>query len=253
MRIAILYIGTGRYTIFWKKFYESCEKFFIKDVKKHYFFFTDSKEFNNTENTTIVPQKQMDFAHITTLRYKILNSVSEELKNYDYIFFFNGNMEFVKPVSKNEFLPDENEGVVAALHSMNKKKTPENFPYEKRPQSTSYIEKGKYYYHSGILGGLTEQALTMFKICEKMADEDLENGIIPVFHDESIFNKYILEKNPKILTNYYIYSEHGKPWARFNKHVKIIQRDKAKLKYGGHAWLRGETDKKATIWNYFFK
>jgi len=253
MRIAILYIGTGRYTVFWKKFYKSCEKFFITDAQKHYFFFTDSKKFKSAENLTIVAQKQLDFAYITTLRYKILNSVREQLKNYDYIFFFNGNMEFVKPVSEAEFLPDENEGIVASLHSMNKRREPEDFPYEKNPKSTSYIEagKGRYYFHSGILGGRREAALEMFKICEKMADEDLNNGIIPVVHDESIFNKYVLNRTPKILSNYYIFPERNKLWARFIPEVKIIQRDKSKLKYGGHAWLRGETNRRNSLFDYF--
>ena len=33
-RIAVLYIATGRYIVFWKNFYKSCEKYFLKDYQK---------------------------------------------------------------------------------------------------------------------------------------------------------------------------------------------------------------------------
>ena len=83
-----------------------------------------------------------------------------------------------------------------------------------------------------------------------MMDDDLKNNIIPKFHDESVFNKYIQARPYKILNNYYIHPVHGKPFVAFNTKVKIIQRDKARLKYGGHAYLRGETDKKITVPSY---
>lgn len=250
MRIAVLYIGTGRYTIFWEEFYKSCEKFFIKNAEKHYFFFTDSKEFETGGNVTVTPQENLGWPLITCLRYKIFNKIHDELKNYDYIFFFNGNMEFIKPVTAEEFLPTtEQGGLVAVLHPLNKRtENPDEFPYERSPKSNACIAKGqgKYYFQAAILGGKAEETLKMFKECEKMTDDDLKNNIIPIFHDESMFNKYILDKKYLKLGYEYMQSAHGKPWVKFMPEVKIIQRDKAKLKYGGHAWLRGETDKKMT-------
>ena len=254
MKIAILYIGTGHYTIFWEEFFNSCEKNFITDAQKHYFFFTDSKDFQSDEKITIVPQENLGWPLITCLRYKILNKVKEQLKDYDYVFFFNGNMEFVRNVTKEEFLPTEEEGfIVAPLHSGNKRmKSNYEFEYERNPKSTSYIPygEGEKYYHAGILGGRTKEFLELLDVCEKMMDDDLKNNIIPKFHDESVFNKYIQARPYKILNNYYIHPVHGKPFVAFNTKVKIIQRDKARLKYGGHAYLRGETDKKITVPSY---
>lgn len=44
MRIGILYICTGRYSIFWKKFYQSTEKSFMQGLPciREYYVFTDS-------------------------------------------------------------------------------------------------------------------------------------------------------------------------------------------------------------------
>jgi len=257
-KIAILYIGTGRYTIFWDEFYRSCEKNLLPNCEKHYFFFTDSKEFYQesqvNDKITIVPQENLGWPLITCLRYKILNKIKEELKDYDYAFFFNGNMEAIRKVTEEEFLPTEKDGyIVAPLHSGNKRfKSNHEFEYERNPNSSSYIPfgEGKYYFHAGLLGGRVKEFLQMLDVCEKMMDEDLKNNFIPKFHDESVFNKYVLTRPHKILSNNYIHPTHGKPFLKLNPKVKIIQRDKSKFKYGGHAYLRGETPDKITLSGY---
>lgn len=253
-KVAILYIGTGRYTIFWDEFYRSCEKNFLPNCEKHYFIFTDSKEFESNEKFTVVPQENLGWPLIACLRYKILNKVKEELKSFDYAFFFNGNMEIIHKVTEEEFIPTAEEGyIVAPLHSGNKRfKSNYEFEYERNPKSTSYIPygEGKYYFHNGLLGGRVQEFLEMLNVCEKMMDDDLKNNIIPKFHDESVFNKYVLTHPHKILSNNYIHPTHGKPFVRFNPKVKIIQRDKALFKYGGHAYLRGETPDKITFKSY---
>lgn len=252
-KVAILYIGTGRYTIFWDEFYRSCEKNLLRNCEKHYFFFTDSKEFQSDEKITIVPQENLGWPLITALRYKILNKIKEDLKDYDYAFFFNGNMEVIRPVSEEELFPIEEEGyIVAPLHSGNKRmKSSDEFEYERNPKSTSYIPygEGKYYFHAGLLGGRVKEFLEMLDTCEKMMDEDLKINFIPKFHDESVFNKYVLTHSHKILSNNYIHPTHGKLFLKLNPKVKIIQRDKSKFKYGGHAYLRGEADK-ITLMSY---
>lgn len=254
MKIAILYIGTGHYTVFWEEFFNSCEEYFINDAEKHYFFFTDSNDFQSNDKITIVPQENLGWPLITCLRYKILNKVKEQLKDFDYAFFFNGNMEFIREITKEEFLPNAEDGyIVAPLHSANKYlKLNIEFEYERNPKSTSYIPygEGKQYFHAGILGGRVQEFLELLNICGKMMDDDLKNHIIPIYHDESVFNKYILNRPYKVLSNYYIHPVHGKFFYRLNPKVKIIQRDKACFKYGGHDYLRGITDKKITLLRY---
>lgn len=253
-KIAILYIGTSRYTIFWDEFYRSCEKNLLPKCEKHYFFFTDSNEFQSNDKITVVSQENLGWPLITALRYKILNKVKEQLKDYDYAFFFNGNMEVIRKVTEEELLPTEEDGwIVAPLHSGNKRiKSNYEFEYERNPKSTSYIPygEGMYYFHAGLLGGRVKEFLEMLDVCEKMMDDDLKNNIIPKFHDESVFNKYVLTHKHKILSNNYIHPTHGKPFLMLNPNVKIIQRDKSKFKYGGHAYLRGETPEKITLSGY---
>ncbi|MFR6034556.1 MAG: hypothetical protein ACLUKN_16135 [Bacilli bacterium] len=42
MKTAVLYIATGRYLTFWKDFFESSERYFLRGIHKSYFVFTDS-------------------------------------------------------------------------------------------------------------------------------------------------------------------------------------------------------------------
>ena len=253
-KIAVLYIGTGRYTIFWDDFYKSCEENFIKEAEKHYFFFTDSQDFSSNEKVTIIPQENLGWPLIACLRYKILNKVREQLKNYDYAFFFNGNMEFIHEISAKEFLPAEKDGFIDITpHPMNKYiKNNYEFPFERNPNSKAYIPygEGKVYYQSCLWGGRLNEFLDILDTCGNMIDEDLQNNIIPKFHDESIFNKYVLSRKFKELDLNYIYPTHGKFLYRLNPKIKIIQRDKAAFKYGGHAYLRGESNKKINLFDY---
>jgi len=253
-KIAILYIGTGRYTIFWDTFFKTCEKNLFRKSEKHYFFFTDSKEYESNEKITIVPQDNLGWPSIVTLRYKILNKLKDQLKDFDYVYFFNGNMEVIREVKEEELIPTEEEGyIVAPLHSGNKRfKSNLEFEYERNPKSTAYIPygEGEYYFHAGLLGGRVKEFLEMLDVCEKMMDEDLKNNIIPKFHDESIFNKYVLTRPHKIVSNNYIHPTHGKPFLRLNPNVKIIQRDKSRFIYGGHDYLRGESDEMITFPSY---
>lgn len=60
--VAILYIATGRYNIFWEYFYKSAEQFLLKDCEKHFFIFTDSVEpmvGEGQKNVTRIEQKKM--------------------------------------------------------------------------------------------------------------------------------------------------------------------------------------------------
>lgn len=253
-KIAILYIGTGRYTIFWDEFFNSCEKNLLRNCEKHYYFFTDSEEYKSDDKITVVPQENLGWPLITALRYKLLNKIKNELEQYDYAFFFNGNMEVIREVKEEDLLPNEQEGyIVAPLHSCNKRiKSVDDLDYERNQLSASYIPygEGKYYFHAGLLGGRVKEFLELLDTCERMMDEDLKHNFIPKFHDESVFNKYVLTRPHKILSNYYIHPTHGKPFVKLNPKVKIIQRDKSKFKYGGHDYLRGESSEKITLKNY---
>lgn len=246
-KIAILYIALGRYSVFWKDFYVSSEKYFLTnpDFEKTYFVFTDSDtiDFEENKNVVKIEQENLKFPYATMMRFKMFLTQENELEHSDYIFFFNANMEFKAPVGV-EILPSpKNDGLVMGMFPPLYDKPNTEWTYERNPKSTSYIPYGvgKYYVQGGINGGCAKEYLELCRYCNNALSKDLEQNIIPIWHDESIINKYILDKNPLIIPcNYYYPEEWNLP--EFSSDIKILLRDKTNPKYGGLDWLRGKTD-----------
>jgi hypothetical protein len=261
-KVAVLYIATRRYTVFWKELYQSAEKFFLPHYNKDYFVFTDNEHIDFEENHNILKvfQNKLGWPYDTLMRFDIFLKQENLLKSYDYIFFLNANLLFVDEVNE-EILPENEiyQGLTVCLHPGFYKKEPDNFTYDRNPLSQTCIPfgQGKYYVAGGFNGGKAKDFLELCHQCKHMIQADLENNIIPLWHDESAINKYILDKTPLILDPSYLYPEGWK--LKDIKKAKIIIRDKSNPIYGGHDWLRGLTDipitktKKRHWWQIVFK
>lgn len=254
MKIGILYICTGKYSVFWKDFYLSMEKNFVIDSEKHYFVFTDNPniDFENT-NSKIhkINQKDLGWPDNTLMRFHIFLQAEDKLMLMDYIFFFNSNLLVQNIITANDFLPSDSNNLTATIHPgfYNKKRS--SFTYEKNKRSTAYIKKdqGEHYFAGGLNGGKTINYLEAIKIMRANIDIDIKNKIIAVWHDESHWNKFLIERSDlKILPPAYLYPE---GWFLPFDPIILI-RDKNK--YGGHSFLRNEKSNfLEKIKRYFFK
>lgn len=213
LKLGILYICVGRYDFFWKSFYESSERYLMQGSPciREYFVFTDASSLYKEENRHIhrIYQYDMGWPDNTMKRFHLFLTIREQLKDFDYLFFFNANMEFVAPVGI-DLLPDEKDnGLVGALHSWYCDVPPWEFPYERRRKSMAYIPywKGKQYCQGSLIGGTADTFLRMCEICARRIDTDRMNDIIPIWHDESMINRYFIDNPPKLLDCRYNYCE----------------------------------------------
>lgn len=246
MKIAILYVATGRYIAFWEDFYKTCEKFFVTDAQKNYFVFTDSDKIyaQDNENVIKIYQEKLGWPYDTLMRFKMFLTQEEKLKEHDYIFFFNANMKFMKPIGY-EVLPDnEHCGLVAGLHPCFYRKSIDEVPYCRNEKSLAYIPygNGQHYVQGCLNGGTSEAYLQFCRTCMENTQKDLDNNVIAEVHDESHLNKYVLDKNILVLPCNYLYPV-GCYYPEYCDDIKIIQRDKNAPKYGGTDYMRGVTDK----------
>lgn len=243
-KVAILYICTGRYDVFWKDFYESCERFFLPQLIREYFVFTDAERIYAEENNPAIHkiyQQRLGWPKDTLLRFQLFSTIKNELAVFDYIFFFNANAQIFQPINPEDVLPSEDEKLTAVLHPGYYNKKPSRFTYEsKQKKSMAYIPKGegKYYFAGGLNGGIAKDYLQLITDLKTNIEKDLSKNIIAVWHDESHLNHYLLNRRPKILSPAYIYPEGwGLPF-----HPIVLIRDKARL--GGHDFLRNVKAKK---------
>lgn len=226
LTIAILYICTGKYSAFWKRFYLSFEKRFLKDCSKEYFVFTDATDIYQmeAENVHIIHQKQLGWPDDTLMRFHMFWRIREELKLFNYIFFFNANCYCRRKINKKEFLPGK-EGLLFVQHPGMYNKKPEEFTYERNEDSLAYIPMGagKVYICGGINGGKSQEFLMVIDELRKRIDEDKQQGIIAVYHDESHINKYAFEHPEfKLLSPSYCYPEGWK--LPFKKKIIVLEK-----------------------------
>lgn len=246
--VAVLYIATGRYIIFWETFFESFERYFLPNSKKHYFVFTDTNEIlkgENTDKITKIYQQKLGWPYDTLMRFDIFLKAEKELEKMDYIFFFNANMQAVQPILESEFIPKE-KGLVGAKHPGFYDKLRIQFPYDNNPNSLAYMKEneGNIYFMGGLNGGKSKEYLQLMHALNDRIKTDLGKDIIALWHDESHINRYFWEHFDEVFVLNEIY---GKPEGDTKiKNPKIIIRNKSHYRYGGHQWLRGETNQKMT-------
>lgn len=232
MKLAILYICTGKYNIFFQDFYESCEKYLLNgEAQKDYYVFTDDLNIPSSNNVHLIFKKCEGFPADSLFRFEMFTSIKERLIVYDYIYFFNSNAKFLQPVGK-EILPIFPITLVGAEWPTKRKpfKHPAFYPYERNKKSTAYIsshEKKPYiYYMGGINGGCAKDYIEMIESLAKNIRTDYNNGIVAKVHDESHINKYFRSHKCKILPpEYCIPEEFILPTMK----PKIIFRNKVAL------------------------
>lgn len=229
MVVGILYIGTGKYSIFWKSFYESCEKHFVKNVQKKYFVFTDSEDIVDTEDITVIHQKPRGFPLDSLMRFDMFLSIKDMLAYCDYLFFFNSNMVFVTDVGE-ELLPKK-EGLMGVLHPGYFDKEARFFPYERNPRSTAFIpyRKGKKYryFMGGLNGGKTDDFIKLSEELDRNIKYDLERNLMAVYHDESQINAYFSDREVLVMDSSYGFPEDVP--LPFGPKIMILN----KIKHGG--------------------
>ena len=210
MKIAILYICTGKYSTFWEDFYNSSQKYFLNGIEKHYFVFTDDINIVNSEDVTKVYKEYLGYPYDTLNRFETFWKIKETLLLYDYTIFFNANLVFIDEVN-TECLPSISDGgLMALIHPSFYSSPARFFPFERNKKSTSYIpyKKQKYTYYMGSLnGGITIMYLDLIKECMDNVKKDNDNGILALVLDESHLNRYLYDRKVLGLSPSYGYPE----------------------------------------------
>ena len=248
MKIGILYLATGRYICFWKEFFKTAQKYLFPDAEKTFFVFTDSENIYEENNPCVkkIYYPKLKWPDAGLMKYDAFLKGEEYYSDIDYLFYFNGNMIFVDKIGE-EILPTEENGNLAAAEWATFYGETDNtkFPYNRDERSWAYVPygEGKHYYMAGLYGGKVPEFLQMCRELNTVIKADLAKEVIG--HDESYENKYFLNRNPLAITPNYAMPQNWKIKG-FENNIKAIVLKKHHYKYGGHAYLRGETDKKIT-------
>ena len=243
MKIALLYICTGNYDIFWDGFYASAEKNFYPSIEKEYFVFSDSKKIQKLcdKKIHVFWQNNAGWPYNTLMRYQWFCSVQDALLLFDAVYFCNANMRFLKPITEKEIpYPTPEKPLILAVHTQNyEDELGVHFQPERNPCSKAYIKIGDPVraYAGGFWGGTSKAIIEM---CQKLRNniaDDLCRNIIAVWHDQSHLQKYATENPHHIIEKGIISSEE---FATQDCRAVFLNKEN----FGGNDKLRGLSRKK---------
>jgi hypothetical protein len=135
----------------------------------------------------------------TTLkRFHYFLNAKEILLEHDYCFYVDVDSAFIKEIPEN-LLPES--GMIGTIHPclFNGPGTP-----DRNPRCTAYIPPGvnNRYFCGGFFGGSSKEFIEMSKKIRDNIDQDLSNGVIAVWHDESHLNRYFLDNPPSTVLDH---------------------------------------------------
>ena len=191
MKIAILNISIGDYACFWDEFYITAKRNFLIDCKKEFYVFTDSEDIVDSEDIHKVFQKDMGWPLNTMKRFHLFRELKEELKDFNYIFFVNGNAKFEYPITSGIILKDKD--IIAVEHPAFHYKKIQNAPFENRKESRAFVpdERKRVYVQGAFFGGRYNAFFKMIEELDDLTEKDLKENIIALWHDESFLNYYV--------------------------------------------------------------
>ena len=233
MKVAISFLGTGKYLDFLPNYYENIEKYFLPNTEKTILAFTDGEIDDTPENLKVFSQEHLDWPYITLQRFKIINKAREIIRDHDWFVFIDGDALVVDRIDEEDFFTDKPLfGVHHPCHYL--KMTPHNkLPgsFEISESSNAAIDLEKYqpqvYYQGCFWGGKSKEVIEMVDELQDRIDDDLKRNVIAVWHDESHLNKYLIENSSMVHTYgpEYAYPELFKDQCTFNPKIVHLAKD----------------------------
>jgi histo-blood group ABO system transferase len=229
-KVNLLIIATNKYVQFLPKLIESVNKYFTTEHQVTINVFTN----RITDCELLLSQlggkiilygiEHQAWPYTTLYRYHFFKAYQNELPSADYYFYIDADTIIKDKITGEEIFGD----IVGTQHCgfVGKRGS-----YETRPESTSYVEpnEGERYYGGGFWGFHSTEFWKFVNKAVEMINTDGVKGIIPVWHDESVLNRYLINYEPdKVLTPSFHYPEganNRKSWKE-NYPCKILLLDK---------------------------
>ena len=181
-------------------------------------------KYKNLQNScTVFEVEPIEWPYGTLMRYSMFLQQEEALKDYDYIFYMDVDMRIVNVVG-DEILGQRLTIAPHPGYFLRKELYP---PYEPNSASASYIKRpgkvivmdGKprfvpFYAAGGFQGGTGKSYIKAMKETKKLIDKDFNINYIPIWNDETAWNKYVFDLQTQeeinqtiFLTPSYIYPD----------------------------------------------
>ena len=201
--VGIIFIGTGKYHIFFDDFYHSINKYFLTDCKKTFFVFTNKDNIHRFKNKNVVLREieNREWPFPTLMRFKYIIENKNVFDQTNYLFYIDADLHAVNKIESKEIFV-EGKPYIAIQHP-GYYDNPYSGDFEKNELSYASVANDKecdlsQYLCGGFWGSDTKRILKMCDNLSLNVDIDLSKNIIAKWHDESHVNKYFSKIRNKI-------------------------------------------------------
>lgn len=202
-KVGLLIVATGKYDRFVDPLIRSARQHFCTNHEVTYYVFSDGN-IPQADDIVQVYQKRLGWPYDTLMRNSIYHNHRDVFASEDYLFALDADMLFVDAVGAEIFGER-----VATMHP-GYATTGAKFPFETNKKSRAYMPKKanvNHYFAGGFFGGSQAGFRHIVEETTNRVLEDLHNGVIAIWHDESQWNRYCYDYKPNVvLTPSYCYA-----------------------------------------------
>ena len=225
-KVGVLVIATASYRLFADPLIRSIRKNFLPGHEVTVFLFTDGA-FPAASNLRVIEVEHSAWPGMAIRRYPIFRQHAEKFADMDYLYYLDADMRVVSRVGE-EILGD----LMGVVHPGYYDKPRSGFTYEKRRQSTAFIDEaeGSHYFAGAFPGGRSGAYLEAVQAMAANIDKDEANGLTARWHDESHWNRYLIDRAPSLILSpaYCCYPDSR--GAAFSPKISIVLKDASAMR-----------------------
>lgn len=225
-RIGVCVIATANYRMYVRPLLRSIRKNFLPGHEVTVFLFTDG-EVREEAGLRVIPVEHSEWPGMAIQRYALFREHAAVFEGMDHLFYMDADMRVIGKVGE-EILSD----LVGTLHPGFHDQPRAKFTYERRRECRAWIspDEGTHYFCGAFQGGKTEHYLEAARVMADWIDEDAARGITAVWHDESHWNRYLIDREPSlILSPSYCWFPDGRSKA-FEGKIAVVLKDAAVMR-----------------------
>jgi len=234
MKIAVTFWGTQKYIEFLPEWYERLEKYFVPDLEKTYFIFTDG-DLNDAPDNIV----KMDIPHYgfpTTYHktFEEMLKLKDKVVDFDWLVSVDADLYVWDTVKYSDFFDDTKKyfGVHHPCHFLNF--PPHNqYPgsFDINPLSNACISEEimdmSIYYQGCLWGGKVPEIFDMMKQIDEWTKQDLDKNIQARYYEESYMNRWFLSNKEEVhtLPSSFAYPQLFESYCNFDKKMVHLAKD----------------------------
>ena len=232
MKVAISFFGTGDYLNFLPNWYESIKDNLFPEVEKKFIVFTDG-DGDFPEDIVKVETEHFGWPDVFYKTFETILRARDIIKECDWFVSIDADMLVNQRVSIEEFLDSSKDymGVHHPCHYL-KLQPHDKFPgsFDVNPLSNAYISEDmdvSIYYQGCLWGGKVPAIIEMMELLDKWTKEDIKNNSVPIWYEESYFNKFFIVNKHKVntLSPSFAYPEDYKQYCDFEEKITHISKN----------------------------